>query len=248
MWRNYVICLLAGLLIATSLSSLVLLRQTQTSQGDVNNLRQRAVAAEATRSSLQQQADERSTAAPTSPPGNSIVTAGATPTPAPVAVAPAPAAPTRQPVAVPTLAVTSSDNPILQQIEDRAAGLELAHHSAVAHLEKQAIEGSQPDTPLAAIQQRGNPGGGETERRIGGYGLESEAVELGQAFIGADQQVTPRVLRDGGHIAVGQTLFHLPVLFVVLRYTESGVEGQAGAPQEEANEYRTESLPDYHGG
>src|SRR5690242_20427505 len=101
MWRNYVICLLAGLLIATSLSSLVLLRQNQLTQADVGNLRQRAVAAEATRSSLQQQVDQN---APTRPAGNPIVTAGATPTPAPLAVAPAP---TRQPVAVPTLAVTS---------------------------------------------------------------------------------------------------------------------------------------------
>jgi hypothetical protein len=57
MWRNYVICVLIGLLIATSVSSLTLLRQSQSAQSQVDLLRQRAVAAESTRTSLQQQLD-----------------------------------------------------------------------------------------------------------------------------------------------------------------------------------------------
>jgi hypothetical protein len=135
MWRNYVICVLIGLLIAISVSSLVLLRQTQTNQADLNGLRQRAAAAEATRTSLQQQVDQgtsaKSTGAgagsadatPTSAPlGNAIVSAAATPTPRSVVVAPQPA-PTRVVVPVPTLAVPSSGDPTLQQIEAQVVGL-----------------------------------------------------------------------------------------------------------------------------
>src|SRR5579863_9572631 len=119
MWRNYVICVLIGLLIATSLSSLVLLRQSQTTQADLNGLRQRAVAAEATRSSLQQLVDQ---GAPTSAAaGNPIVSPNATPTP--VSVSAAAPAPTRQVAPVPTLAITSSDNPVLQQIEAEVVDL-----------------------------------------------------------------------------------------------------------------------------
>src|SRR6516164_7299287 len=80
MWRNYVICVLIGLLIAVTVSSIVLLRQTQTTQSDLNSLRQRAVAAEATSSSLQQQVDQRSRATPTTAAsGNASVGADATP-------------------------------------------------------------------------------------------------------------------------------------------------------------------------
>ena len=139
MWRNYVICLLVGLLIATSLSSLVLLRQSQATQADLTSFRQRAVAAEATRSSLQQQVDQRTSVSTpggnaivstngtpgTQPAGNAIVSPNGTPTPATVAVAPAAPIAT-QPVArapVPTLAVTSNDPPVLQQIEAQVVGL-----------------------------------------------------------------------------------------------------------------------------
>jgi len=119
MWRNYVICVLIGLLVATSLSSLVLLRQSQTTQADLNGFRQRAVAAEATRTSLQQVVDQ---GAPTSAPaGNPIVSPNATPTP--VSVSAAAPAPTRQVAPVPTLAINSSDNPVLQQIEAEVVDL-----------------------------------------------------------------------------------------------------------------------------
>jgi hypothetical protein len=121
MWRNYVICVLAGLLIATTLSSIVLLRQSLTTRADLSSFRQRAVAAEATRSSLQQQVNQ-ATAAPATPGGNTIVTANATPTPAALALAPT-AAPTRQPIAVPTLTIRSSDSPILSQIEAQVVQL-----------------------------------------------------------------------------------------------------------------------------
>jgi hypothetical protein len=118
MWRNYVICVLIGLLVAVSVSSLFLLRQTQTTEADLTSFRQRAVAAEATRSSLQQQLDERT---PTSAPaGNAIVDANATPTPLTVAVAPAP---TRPVVPAPTLAVTGGESPVLQQIEAQVVQL-----------------------------------------------------------------------------------------------------------------------------
>ena len=57
MWRNYVICVLIGLLIATSVTSLNLFRQTQSDQSANAALRQRALAAEATSSAVQQQPD-----------------------------------------------------------------------------------------------------------------------------------------------------------------------------------------------
>ena len=52
MWRNYIICLLVGLLVATSVSSLNLLRQTQTQQAELNALRQRAAQPTATPESV----------------------------------------------------------------------------------------------------------------------------------------------------------------------------------------------------
>jgi hypothetical protein len=100
MWRNYVICVLIGLLLATSVTSLNLFRQTQAQQSDTTALRQRAVAAEATRSSLEDQLDQRN---------------GATPTPQAVNIVPA--APRSTPVAAPAPTVTSGDSPILKQIE-----------------------------------------------------------------------------------------------------------------------------------
>src|SRR5579871_3689399 len=77
MRRNYVICVLIGLLIATSLSSLTLLRQSQTTQSQTDQLRQRAVAAEATSATLQQQVDGLKGATPTPDAGNAIVTPAA---------------------------------------------------------------------------------------------------------------------------------------------------------------------------
>ncbi|HEX8968534.1 MAG TPA: hypothetical protein VF937_11675 [Chloroflexota bacterium] len=77
MWRNYVICVLIGLLLAVSGSSVFLLRQAQVAQSSADQLRQRAVVAEATRTSLQQQID----------------TASAAPRPTPAAAVPALAAP-----------------------------------------------------------------------------------------------------------------------------------------------------------
>lgn len=116
MWRNYVICVLVGLLIATSVSSAYLLRQSETAQADATTQRQRAVAAEATRSSLQQPGDQRSAATPTAaPPGSAIVSATATPEPRGVTP--------KQIVGVPTLSVTSSSDPVLQQIEAQVAQL-----------------------------------------------------------------------------------------------------------------------------
>jgi hypothetical protein len=147
MWRNYVICVLIGLLIATSLTSLTLFRQTQTTQSQTDQLRQRAVAAEATSSSLQQQAQGakgstpgsgnaivgQPTSASTSTStgaaaraGNAIVTppaanAAATPTPRSVSVAPVAAAPTT--IAAPAPTVTSGDSPVIQQIETDVVNL-----------------------------------------------------------------------------------------------------------------------------
>ena len=91
MWRNYVICVLVGLLIATSLSSLTLLRQSQTTQSQTDQVRQRAVAAEATSASLQQQVDGLKGATPTPDAANAIVTPQAGTSAATPAAAPAPA-------------------------------------------------------------------------------------------------------------------------------------------------------------
>jgi hypothetical protein len=118
MWRNYVICVLIGLLVAVSASSITLLRQNQVAQSDANGLRQRAAAAESTRTSLQQQLDQLSSTPTTQPRGNPIVT----PTPrsvsvVPVAPLPTPAAP------APGIAVTNGDSPVLRQIESDVANL-----------------------------------------------------------------------------------------------------------------------------
>jgi hypothetical protein len=82
MWRNYVISVLIGLLLVTSGSSLMLLRQNLTAQSDAERFRQRAAAAEATRTSLQQQVDELRSAtpaarpSPTPPPAVSVTAPG----------------------------------------------------------------------------------------------------------------------------------------------------------------------------
>src|SRR5438105_1586444 len=113
MWRNYVICVLLGLLIAVSATSLNLLRQDMTAQSEADRLRQRAVAAEATRSGLQQQVDQLQGTRP------------AAATPIAQAVTTVPGSPRSTPVAapVPTVLVTSPDSPILQQIEADVATL-----------------------------------------------------------------------------------------------------------------------------
>src|SRR5581483_2956608 len=100
MWRNYVICILLGLLIATSVTSLNLLRQTQAQQADVVALRQRATAAEATRTALQTTGPTSGDLAPTPP---AVSVAPAVPRPAPTA--------------------SSSDSSALQQIESDVARL-----------------------------------------------------------------------------------------------------------------------------
>jgi hypothetical protein len=122
MWRNYVICVLVGLLIATSLGGLTVLRQSQTSQSQTDQLRQRAVAAEATSASLQQQVDRLNGAPPTPAAGNQIVTqAAVTPTPQSVSIANIAPRPTT--VAAPAPTATSADSPILQQIESDVVNL-----------------------------------------------------------------------------------------------------------------------------
>ncbi|HEY2596709.1 MAG TPA: hypothetical protein VGK33_22675, partial [Chloroflexota bacterium] len=161
------------MLIATSLTSLTLFRQTRTTQSQTDQLRQRAVAAEATNSSLQQQGAKGSTpdsgnaivAQPTSaststsastgggaaPAGNAIVTppaanAGATPTPRSVSVAPAAAAPTT--IAVPAPTVTSGDSPVIQQIETDVVnlrGLQPKNTVPIQFLDQNALNGLYVD-------------------------------------------------------------------------------------------------------
>jgi len=119
MWRNYVICVLVGLLIATSLGGLALLRQSQSTQSQTDQLRQRAAAAEATSASLQQRVGQLSSASPTPDSGNPIVRQSNTPQSVSVAnVAPRPTS-----VAAPAPTVTSPDSPVLQQIESDVVNL-----------------------------------------------------------------------------------------------------------------------------
>jgi hypothetical protein len=128
MWRNYVICVLIGLLIATSLSSLTLFRQTGATRGQTDQLRQRAVAAEATSSSLQQQVEQLEQLN------------GATPTPLSVAVAPVARIPTN--VAAPLPTVTSADSPVIQQIESDVVnlrGLQARNPVPIQFLDQQAL-------------------------------------------------------------------------------------------------------------
>jgi hypothetical protein len=124
MWRNYVICVLVGLLIATSLSSLTLLRQSQATRSQSDQLRQRAVAAEATSASLQQRG---STAIATpEAAGNPIVrqpAADSTGTPQSVSIADTAPRPTVALASTPYPTVTSADSPILQEIQADVANL-----------------------------------------------------------------------------------------------------------------------------
>src|SRR5438874_597718 len=130
MWRNYVICVLIGLLLATSVSSVTLLRQSTAVQSDADRLRQRAVAAESTTPSLQQQID-RSQAAAATPAAQTVSTVPAGPRATPVA-APAPA-----------VGVIGPDSPILQQIEDNVAtlrGLQPKSPVSVRLLDQSALQ------------------------------------------------------------------------------------------------------------
>jgi hypothetical protein len=108
MWRNYVICVLIGLLLVSSGSSAMLLRQSIASQATTDQLRQRVAAAQATETSLQQQVDQLTTPgrAPTLPAGNAIVPRS-TPAAAPA----------------PTIGASGPDVALLQQIEDDVATL-----------------------------------------------------------------------------------------------------------------------------
>jgi hypothetical protein len=64
MWRTYVICVLIGLLLVSTGSNVLLLRQVLATQADADRLRSRLTAAEGTQNSLQQQLDQL-VAAPT---------------------------------------------------------------------------------------------------------------------------------------------------------------------------------------
>ncbi len=122
MWRNFAICVLIGLLLATSVSSLNLLRQTQTQESQLNVLRQRAAAAEATSSSLQAQPTEAA--------------------PASVSIAPV-ATPRPTTVAVPEPTVTSADSPILTQIEAQVStlrGLQTKTQVPIRFLDQQSLQ------------------------------------------------------------------------------------------------------------
>jgi hypothetical protein len=75
MWRNYVICVLIGLLLVSTGGNVVLMRQVLSAQADTERLRQRLVAAESAQNSVQQQLDQLKVAAAATP--------SARPTPAP---------------------------------------------------------------------------------------------------------------------------------------------------------------------
>src|SRR5262245_33156037 len=131
MWRNYVICVLIGLLLAVSASSVMLLRQMRTAQSDANTQRQRALAAEATSAALQQQ---RPTSAPAT--GNPVVTTTSTP-------AALGAVPLAAPTLVPAPTVASADSPVLQQIQAdvvKLRGLQLKSSVPIQFLDQAALQ------------------------------------------------------------------------------------------------------------
>src|SRR5437773_2637421 len=100
MWRNYVICVLVGLLLVSTGGSVLLTRQMLAAQADADRLRQRAATAESARAGLQQQLEQLKVATP-----------GARATPAALA-APAPG-----------VAIGGPDRAVLRQIEDDVARL-----------------------------------------------------------------------------------------------------------------------------
>src|SRR5689334_22117747 len=97
MWRNYVICVLVGLLLVSTGSNILLLRQVIALQGDGERLRGRLATAESTQNSLQQQIDQ-------------------------LKIAQSAGQPAQRPAATATLAPAPSssgqDRAALQQIED----------------------------------------------------------------------------------------------------------------------------------
>ena len=101
-WRTVVILFLLGLLVVSTGANVFLTRQVLSEQSDSDRLRARAVAAEATRGTLQSKIDQLSAQAP--------------PTPAPVSGS-TPTAP------APTVAVAGPDRAMLQQIEDQVTKL-----------------------------------------------------------------------------------------------------------------------------
>src|SRR5438876_9495451 len=96
MWRTYVICILIGLLLVSTGSNVLLMRQVLAVQSDTDRLRSRLTAAESAQNSLQQQLDQLKVATP---------------------------AARSTPAAVPTVAVGGPDRALLQQIEDDVSGL-----------------------------------------------------------------------------------------------------------------------------
>jgi hypothetical protein len=120
MWRNYVICVLIGLLLVSSGSSIMLLRQVITTQGEVDRLHQQVRLAAATPAAV--------SAAPA---------ANATATPADRASATTPAAP------VPTVAVSGAETSLLSQIEADVAsmrGLQPRASVPLRFLDQQALQ------------------------------------------------------------------------------------------------------------
>jgi hypothetical protein len=107
-WRGVVILLLLGLLVVSTGANVLLTRQVLSEQSDSDRLRARAVAAEATRGSLQTQLDQAKSPAPaTGAQATAAPAAGATPG------APAPT----------VLAGAGPDRALLLQIEDQVTRL-----------------------------------------------------------------------------------------------------------------------------
>jgi hypothetical protein len=190
MWRNYVICLLIGLLLATSASSLTLLRQTQ----EIPGLRQRAVSAESTTTALQQQGPSATSAAQgnaivqgtpqANPQGNAIVQATPQTTPQGVAIAPAAPAPIAIPTPGPT--VTSGDSPVLQQIESDVSsvrGLQPKSTVPIQFLDQAALQSQYLDR----FNQQYLPSERESDQKllttIGLIGQSDSVVQILQGIL-----------------------------------------------------------------
>src|SRR4029077_2311791 len=120
MWRTYLICVLVGLLIAAVVGGATLVRQVGVAQSDAERQRHRAVAAESTQSSLQQQVDQRKVA-----------------TPAPRAASATPGVP------APTVAPVLSVHDLLRQMEDQVSslrGLQLKRNVPLRFLDQPALQ------------------------------------------------------------------------------------------------------------
>ena len=139
MWRNYVICVLIGLLLVSTGGSVLLTRQMLAAQSDADRLRQRVAAAESAQASLQQQLDQLKVATP-----------GARATPAAVA-APAPG-----------IAIGGPDRAVLQQIEDDVSG-----PARTPAQEPGALAFPRPGGPAALLRGPVQPGLLTQRARIG---------------------------------------------------------------------------------